>query len=134
MRPGYIRMPSGVDDYWLVMDLEARLENMGWTVSYQPDHPAYFGMTSYTDRTIVISDSLSWNGKYAVLLHEGGHVLQPPRLTREQSEIFAESTAAMARGIRVRESARYMSSLKGDMLIMVVYWREIYRAADILRP
>ena len=134
MQPGYLRMPDGVDNYWRAKDLEARLANLGWTVSYEEDHPNYFGQTRYNDHAIVVNKSLSWNAKYAVLAHEGGHVLQPPRLTNEQSEIFAEAVAAMVTGLKVREPARYMASLKGDVLIMVVYWQEIYRAADTLQP
>ena len=134
MQPGYLRMPQGVDSYWHVKDLEARLTILGWTISYQPDSERYYGVTSYNQHTIVINESLSWNAKYAVLAHEGGHALQPPRLTQEQSEIFAESVAALVTGWKVREPARYMASLKGDLLIMAVYWQEIYRAANMLQP
>ena len=134
MQPGYLRLPTGASDYWRVKDLEDRLTFMGWTISYQPDSPHYYGVTSFNNRSIVINESLSWNARYMVLAHEGAHALQPPRLTQEQSEIFAESVAALVTGWHIREPARYMASLKGDLLIVVVYWREIYRAANTLQP
>ena len=136
MRPGHLRTPRADenDNYWRARDLESRLTHLGWTVQYEPDSPYYYGITRFQNRSITINESLSWDGKFAILAHEGAHALQPARLTQEQSEIFAESVAALVVGPRVRESARYLAGLKGDILTMGVYWQEIYRVAGILEP
>lgn len=136
MRPGHVRSQAGQDKYWLAQDLEVRLNRMGWKVLYTPklvENSNALGLTSYFERTIQIEESLSWNERYSVLAHEAGHTQQPFRLTPEQGEVFAESVSTLMAGSGIREHARYLASLKPNVLeVLFVLWPDIYKAAATL--
>lgn len=133
MRAGNVRTSPGTDKYWLVQDLEVRLRRFGWKVTYVKglmDNANAFGMTIPDDRSILVDESLSWNERYSVLLHEAGHTQQPFRMTQEQAEVFAESVAALMADDGLREHARYLAGLKPNVVpTLAVLWPDVYRAA-----
>jgi hypothetical protein len=138
MHTGPTRMAHGTDKYWDVMALKSRLVDLGWEVKYEkklivfPGTPVY-GLTIPDEHTIYVNADLSWNARYAVLAHEGGHVLQRGWYNQAEGDAFAESVAALVAHDGLREHARYLSSLKMSAVwIMVIDWRAIYRAADVL--
>ncbi len=137
LTPSRARMVDGVDQYWHVLDLTDRLARLGYEVQYVPDlakeHEAW-GITNPQLRIIVIDDSLSWNARMAVLAHEAGHTQMIGRFTEGQSEVLAESVSALISHNGLREHARYLAQLRADMWVAVVYWPDIYRAAELLRP
>jgi hypothetical protein len=137
MRPGLVHTAAGTDHYWDAKDLENRLRRFGWSVAYDKgliENSGAYGMTQFFERKITVDDSLSWNERYAVLLHEAGHTQQPYRLTTGQGEVFAESVSALAGTGGLREHARYLAGLKADVLpVLLIHWSDIYRAADNLR-
>lgn len=136
MPTGYTRLVDGDSRYWDAQDLEYRLEKMGWSIVYQDDMAAsrnLLGLMVPATRQIFIESSLHWNAKYTVLAHEGAHTLQPGRLTTNQAEAFAEAVATLVSGDSLREHARYLAGVKADLIpVVLVQWREIYRAADLL--
>lgn len=135
--PGLTRTQSGTDDYWAALDLQARLERLGWAVQYKPglaDDCGCYGLTSFHSRDIYIEDALSWNARFAVLAHEAGHTLEPPRLTENQGEVFAEAVATLIARDGLRDHARYLASMRGDLFTMVAYEREIYATVATLQP
>ena len=136
MSPGLERERQTNTRYWDVQDLEQRLRRLGWTVSYERDlmkNSNAFGITTFWDRRIQIDSALSWDERYTVLAHEAGHTLQPLRLTEQQAEVFAESVSLVLCHDGVREHARYLANLKADLIpTLLVYWPEVYRAADTL--
>ena len=129
---GYVRISQADDHYWRCLDLAARLERLGWTVTYEPLSASYFGVTDPHDHTIRINETLHWNARLATLAHEAGHVFQPARLTQNQSEMYAESVAALVAHDGLREHARYLATLKGDLVTMIMYWPDIYNVAGML--
>lgn len=134
---GHIHTDPGHDQYWQARDLETRLTSLGWTVTYRRALTVYgteaYGVTQPSERAITIDADLSWNARLATLAHEGGHVLQPAWLDRNQGEAFAESVAALVAHDGLREHARYLASMRADFVIVVlVEWRAIYRAAYVL--
>jgi hypothetical protein len=137
MRPGLVHTAAGTDHYWDAKDLENRLRRFGWSVTYVEGlmtSSNAFGMTLFGDRKIHVDESLSWDERYYVLLHEAGHTQQPFRLTTEQGEVFAEAVAALTARNGLREHARYLAGLKADVLpVLLIHWSDIYRAADNLR-
>jgi hypothetical protein len=138
MNPGHTQFSTEDDAYWDALRLEARLIDLGWAVNYSHDlnsgGQAAYGLTSQSEHTVWIDQSMHWNARFAVLAHEGGHILQPGWMTREQGEIFAETVSALVSRDGLREHARYLSRYKLDfMLITFMEWRQIYRAAAVLR-
>jgi hypothetical protein len=136
MSPGLTRMPQTSTHYWDELALEARLVDLSWEVGYQPhlnvDGIAVYGVTIPSHHAIFIEEGLSWDARYAVLAHEGGHTLQPGWLSERQDEVFAEMVAAVVSG-GVREHARYLSSSKVDVIVVLVTeWPAIYSAAAVL--
>lgn len=87
-----------------------------------------YGETTALDRTIIIDGTVSEAMKLAVLAHELGHVLQPPRMAREEGEVFAETVALLvcrARGLDTFEaSAAYVAVFASGL-------RALDRQADI---
>lgn len=135
--PGATRTSQADDQYWQALDLEARLVSLGWEVSYAPQlsyrgQQAY-GLTDPNEHTVQIDETLHWNARFAVLAHEGGHIMARGYLSTVQSEAFAESVAALVSHNGLREHARYLAAFRTDaILTMLVQWRAIYRAADVL--
>lgn len=135
---GYNRLDThGVNQLGQVKDLELRLMRFGWRIEYVAgliDAQGVYGLTHAQGRLIQVDKSLNWNARFAVLAHEGGHTLQPSfMLSPGQSEIFAESVALLVEGGGHRRHARYLAMWRADLLTTVVYWREIYAAAALLR-
>ena len=133
---GPVQLRASADGYWVAQRLEQRLSQLGWHVEYIPalnvwGMPVY-GATFPGERAVRIAAELSWADRAAVLAHEGAHGLQPPRLTEGQSEVFAESVAMLVAHDGLREHARYLANLRGDLIVMIVEWRAIYRAAAVL--
>lgn len=132
-----LRMPSGTDAYWQVQDLETGLRRFGWEIKYVPDlmsDEGAYGMTMPRERLIVVDESLSWNARYVTLAHEAGHALTPARFSEGQGEAFAEGVAVVLRAGDIRDHARYLASLRADLPVLGLYWREIYHAAAALTP
>lgn len=137
--PGMLRQTQSNSHYWECQTLEIRLaRKYGWKIEYVPglmdsDASAY-GVTDPRARTIYVDASLSWDERYLVLLHEGAHALQPfARMNTGEKEVFAESVAALLSPKGVRESARYMSTMKIDVVLTMLFnWRDIYHVADEL--
>ena len=137
VQPGPTRFSSDNDKYWDALELEARLIDLGYMVGYGPqlivNGQSAYGLMAPGEHVIMIDQRLSWNARFAVLAHEGGHVLQRGWYTRAQGEAFAESVAALVAHDGLREHARYMSGFKMDAIwVMLTDWRAIYRAARTL--
>jgi len=137
MTPSHTRVDTGNEKYWDVLRLQYRLGALGWTIEYAPNlqfnEQQAYGLTSFDGHIIVVDSDLSWNGRYSVLLHEGGHILAPYWANRGQAEAFAETVAALAAHDGLREHARYLSLYKEDFVIAVLLnWRDVYRAAALL--
>ena len=128
------RMRQGNDKFWEFLDLESRLERRGWDVSIGGLPAGIAGMTNQRSRTIVVAEGLGWNERYSTLAHEGAHTLQPEALfeNHAQEEVFAESVATLIAHDGIREHARYLARYKADILTMVAFWHDIYRAAEEL--
>lgn len=138
MEPTMIQQRADHDHYWDVQTLEARLKlRYAFEVKYVPgllEDEHVYGMTMYwPERVITIDAGLSWSERWRVLTHEAGHVLQPMRLSNQGHEVWAESVSMLLAHDGIREHARYLAELKADVpLTLLVYWQEIYRAADQL--
>lgn len=136
--PGYTQVANTNDDYWHAMNLAGRLGSMGWTVSYVDNlslmfHQEIYGATVPAAHTIYIEGTLSWDARYAILAHEGGHVLQKAWMDVDGGECFAESVASLMSG-RLREHARYVSTSRWSCAALVAAdWPAIYHAAATLR-
>lgn len=135
-RPGTIHTTQKVDRYWDVVELQTRLELLGWDVSYHRDlrvygQPAY-GVTDPSSHRIVIDEALYWNDRLAVLAHEAGHTVQPA-LTAQGFECWAESVAYLVAQDGVTEHARYLSPYKYTCVaLMVTHWPELYAAKTLI--
>ena len=136
MSPAHTRTSDGDDKYWKALDLELKLISLGWEVSYQPrlslNGQEVYGLTDPGPRIVLIDARLHWNARLAVLAHEAGHIMSPMGLTREQGEVFAESVGALVSHDGLREHARYLADVKAEVLVMAIFWRDIYRAAAVL--
>lgn len=130
--PGMSRTPTGTDEFWAVMDLQDRLDDLGWTVTYEPIlDKGVLGLTSNDDHHVTIEETLDWNARYSVLTHEAGHTQQPGWMNEHQGEIFAESVSALLTSSReLPAHAKYLSRFKPEFFMMaVIEWPDIYRAA-----
>lgn len=130
-RPSQARVPSGTNDYWKAIELEGRLNELGWTVLYSSivDQGVY-GLTIPKQHVIYIEQSLSWDARYNVLTHEGAHTQQPAWLSDSQAEMFAESVALLMATDNPSNHTRYLARFKLDYVMMVlIEWQDIYRAA-----
>lgn len=137
MHPGPTRPTQSNGRFWDAMSIELRLLDLGWQVKYaaSPEFngQAAFGMTDPEHHIIVIDSALSWDMRFTVLAHEGGHVLEPGWMTRSQGEVFAETVSALASHDGLREHARYLARYKVDfVLISIMEWQGMYRAAAVL--
>lgn len=135
--PGLTRVTDGTNHYWEARDLQSRLEDLGWTVSYVPTiaHGKAYGMTVREQgvRAIFIESALSWNARLAILAHEAGHTMQSDNLEDDQAEVFAEVVATLMSHDGLREHARYLSTRKWTLLEMTLTeWPSMYHAAAVL--
>ena len=137
MSPGPTRVRDGGERYWDALSLEGKIASLNYSVRYQKGLslmgvPLY-GLTNTEEHSVVIEAGLSWNARYAVLAHEAGHTLQPGWSDRAQGEAFAEGVAFLVSKDGCREHARYLSSIRGEALFMLlVEWPSIYHAAAVL--
>lgn len=139
--PGQVAaMPTGNSDYWKCQSLELRLRSLGWQVLYETDlnimtmrgPEKVYGLTDPSEHTIRIEKALSWDARFRVLAHEGGHTLQPWWLNYSQGDSFAESVSALVTG-HSREQARWLSSDKvSTIYTLMTEWPRIYTAAAVL--
>lgn len=136
VHPGLVRVATTDVHYWDALALEARLEGMGWSVTYAPSlvfngTPAY-GLTNPMLHAITVDSALHWDARYAVLAHEAGHTLEPTWVSRTEGDCFAEGVAALVVGDPLREHARYMSPTPWQCsMFFVVEWPRVYRAAAV---
>src|SRR5262245_44588922 len=81
-RPGLTRVAQTNERYWDAQMLQDRLEQLGFEGSYEKDLtvmtrqgliPVY-GLTTFPKHTVQVEAALSWDARYAVLAHEGGHL------------------------------------------------------------
>lgn len=136
--PGMARLDSsGTDQYWDALALKSRIHALGWDVSFSPEliNNGLYGLTQPAEHTVMIEESLTWNGRYNILAHEGGHTLQPGWVNDGvQSEIFAESVATLLSKDGVREHARYLARFRAELIPTLVFmWPSIYHAAAVLQ-
>lgn len=137
LRPGRAHLTQRTDAYWRALSLEARLVNLGYTVTYKHGL-SYMGVEAYgltvrSTHQIFIEESLSWNDRFAVLAHEGGHVFEPGWLVGWQSDVFAEMVAMLVADDGIREHARWLAGAKLDVLVVgLAAWPEVYHAAAVL--
>jgi hypothetical protein len=104
---------------------------LGYSVTYVDGFTAAtgnYGQTAPTLRTIEVDGTASDTMKLAILAHELGHVLQPPKMDRQENEVFAEAVALLvcrARGLDTFEaSAAYVAVYRSGI-------RALDRQADI---
>jgi hypothetical protein len=134
---GHTQWTTADDDYWRALGLQLRIESLGYSVTYAEDlqyggQKAY-GLTIPSMHQVFIDSSLHWNARYAVLAHEGGHILQPVWVDGEQGEVFAESVAILVTGGPLREHARYLAIRPFTFLTLsLMEWRAMYHAAAVL--
>lgn len=137
MHPGRVRMEQGNDGYWHAIELETRLIGVGFSVAYVKGlsyaGQEVYGLTEIAQHKISVDADLSWDARYAVLAHEGGHVLQPIWLDGREPEAFAEMVAMLVAHDGIREHARYLAGLKSEVLVVALSeWQAIYHAAAVL--
>jgi hypothetical protein len=127
---------TGVDRYDDALDLASRIEDLGYEVTFvnglEFDGTPAYGLTDKAHDKVYIEANLNWNGRYEVLAHEAGHILQPVT-TRMGGECFAETVAFLVTRSHVETHARYLSRDKmGCALTSFAYWPEMYAAARLL--
>lgn len=134
-QPGYVQVTTDDQGFWRAQNLQGQLEAWGWDVSYvNLRQRGLYGLTSPQAHTIQVDKDLHWSDRYAVLVHEAAHTLQPGWLDKDQEEVFAESVAALLDPHGMREHARYLSTRKETfMLTSLIEWPYIYAVAAVLR-
>lgn len=137
LSPTQLRFSQANDKYWDAIDLEVRLIGLGYEVGYhrglELQGQAAYGLTSVGAHTVSVDADLHWNARYAVLAHEAGHILEPIWCSTRQGEAFAEMVSALVSHDGLREHARYLASMKVDVLMMALTeWPAIYHAAATL--
>lgn len=138
VHPGLTHMSQANDKYFEAQALQGRLETIGWSVSYVRNLNMHglqlYGLTNTDEHTIYVEEDLSWNARYAILAHEGGHTLQRGWYSRAEGEAFAEAVATVVTHDGIREHARYLAPFKMDALWMLLFDSSaVYRAAGILQ-
>jgi hypothetical protein len=136
--PGPLQTSQRDDRYWDAITLEARIVDLGYTVTYTKKPiigwgiPVW-GVTDKREHTVVIDSDLHWNDRLYILSHEAAHILQPEWLDASEGEAFAESVAWIVTGDHYREHVRYLSRAKLEFLLMsITSWQQIYHAAAVL--
>ncbi len=110
---------------------------MGYSVGFGPnlelDGAKAYGITDTVNHLILIDRSLSWDARFSVLAHEGGHVLEPGWSSTAQGECFAEMVSTLVAHDGLREHARYLARFKVEAIVMLLTeWPAIYNAAAVL--
>ena len=139
-RPGLTRVVQTNNRYWDALALQERIEELSYTVEFTKDLtyqgvPVY-GLTMSSRHSVQVEAALSWDARYAVLAHEGGHMAlgQSPMYTSEEHEAFAECVALLISHDGIREHARYLSTHKLALFTVIALdSARIYRAAAILQ-
>lgn len=137
VRPGGPHLVQGSTRYWDAINLEARLEGNGWSVTYAPNLSYHgqraYGLTIPSEHAVIVDADLSWDGRYAILAHEGGHTLQPIWAGTQEGDCFAEGVATVLLGDGIRDHARFLGGVRWTCLgVFLVEHRAIYRAAAVL--
>ena len=142
VRSGSTRVAQTNDRYWEARMLQERIEEMGYSVKYTKNLSiltnvgvlGVYGLTSPTHHTVEIEEGLSWDARYAILAHEGGHALSnSPIHTLDEAEAFAEAVATLVANNGLREHARYLSSRKMALFTVIMLdHAKIYRTAATL--
>lgn len=144
-RPGLTRVVQTNNLYWESAALEARIIELGYSVTYVKDLtvPAgymqvmqVYGATRKGPEHIDIrvEAALSWDARYSILAHEGGHIFQDEGYSHAEGEAFAEAVAMLVSHDGIREHARYLSQKKLALLTVIALDHErIYRAAAVLQ-
>jgi hypothetical protein len=143
VHPGLTRMTQTHTRYWDVAILKERIEALGYTVKFTKDltMPSMFqsirvyGLTEKGGgkASIQVDEGLSWDMRYDVLAHEGGHIFQSERYSEEESEAFAEAVATIVTHNGLREHARYLASHKLALFtVLLLDSAKVYRAAAVL--
>lgn len=141
--PGLSRMATTQVRYWDAGILKERIEALGYPVSYTKDLvvPTMFGSIPVYGLTmkgdgkvsIGVEAGLSWDARYVVLAHEGGHIFQTERYSEAEGEAFAEAVATLVAHDGIREHARYLAGKKLALFtILMLDSAKVYRAAAVL--
>lgn len=138
MRPGLTHFTNDDSRYWQTLELEARIETLGWNVTYTPhlalDGVEVYGVTDPNTHGIYIDGTLHWSARAAVLAHEMAHTTQPPWLSGREADCYAEAVSAILVGDSLREHARYMASARWSCLgVLIGEFPAIYHAAAFLK-
>ena len=88
--------------------------------------------TEHVVRVIALNSTLSPNARLEVLAHEAGHLLQPPGLTDDEGQVFADAVSYLVTRGNRRTYARYLSGHKSSLRVLKTYRREIQWAAKVL--
>jgi hypothetical protein len=145
VHPGLTRTVETNKRYWDVAILQERIEELGYPVKYTPGltvqinmfqmMPVY-GVTRKNNGnvSIEVEEGLSWDARYAVLAHEGGHIFQSEIYSGAEGEAFAEAVAMLVSHDGIREHARYLSNKKWALFTIIALDSDkIYRAAAVLQ-
>lgn len=113
--------------------------DLGAHVSFQDNLEDLMGETlPVGERTIKISNKLEWTDRYETLLHEAGHLLQPPTLGNGgEAEAFAEGVLVVVATYQgdstaIYRSANYLAMHKDTLHVLRDYRVDILRSASIL--
>lgn len=122
--------------------LERRAAWLGVQVGYRPDgHEDLRGATGLSyrqghEKHVVVSNTLSINGRIEVLAHEIAHLFQPESESRTASDVFAELVSiAVCQKLGVdssRAAAGYLRGYKPYLHVGRVYAPEIAFITDLL--
>ena len=137
VKPGAPHFSADDSRFWQAMDLEARLEGMGWHVVYPPAvqfmGQAAYGVTNPDAHIIAIEGPLHWSARAAVLAHEAGHTVQPIWVSRTEGDCFAEAVATLVMHDGYRDHARFMANARWTCLgLMLAEFPAMYHAAALL--
>ncbi len=135
--PGQPRFTQDDSQFWTAIDLEERLEGMGWSVSYvsRPmiDTQPVFGLTNPMLHQIIVDADLHWSARAAVLAHEAGHTLQPAWVGTAEGDCFAEGVSALVVRDGLMDHARYMAPARWTCaFFMLAEFPSMYHAAHVL--
>lgn len=119
---GWTRVDAGNQDYWRCKDLQARLEALGWSVSFSiPEDFGAYGMTFPENRRIIISQDLHWNARFSILAHEAGHALDHiSNHSTAEGEAFAEGVAYLIARDRLSEHGRYLARTRAVSFLTLI--------------
>lgn len=139
-----VALPDADDAASLLASLERRIADRlsavivyGETASYGDD---IAGLSFIADGKphILIKAALSSRARLVVLAHEGGHLLQPPFIGNQASEVFAAGVGFLVcrrLGKPMDEFHEgYLAQLKSDLDVLVTFRADIEYAASALVP